>query len=125
MDEAPIPVVDGHNDALLRAWKSGISLRERSDTGHLDLPRMREGGIVAGFFAIFVPARDDEPSDPRSLVVRTPGGYEVPPEGPLQFERARRVADELAAIAERDLDLIRTTAELEACVAAGEPRAIL
>jgi membrane dipeptidase len=125
VDGAPIPVVDGHNDALLRAWTTGISLRERGDDGHLDLPRMREGGIAAGFFAIFVPARDDEPSDPRSLVIRTPDGYEVPPEGPLAFERALRVADELAAIAERDLDLIRTTAELEACVASGEPAAIL
>ena len=51
-----IPVVDGHNDALLRVWRDGGSLRERSEDGHLDLPRMREGGIAAGFFAIFVPA---------------------------------------------------------------------
>lgn len=121
-----IPVVDGHNDALLRAWRSGASLRERSDDGHLDLPRMREGGIAAGFFAIFVPATDEEPPDPRASVVRTEGGYEVPMEEPLPFERAARVAAELAAIAARDLELVRTVRELEACVAGErDPGAVL
>ncbi|HVM56736.1 MAG TPA: dipeptidase [Gaiellaceae bacterium] len=121
-----IPVVDGHNDALLRVWRNGRSLRERDEEGCLDLPRMREGGIVAGFFAIFVPAQDTEPADPRSLVVPTADGYEVPVEQPLPFERAVRVADELAAIAARDLDLVRAVAELERCVGGGPgPGAIL
>ena len=77
-----IPVVDGHNDALLRAWRSGESLRERSDDGHLDLVRMREGGIAAGFFAIFVP-EDDYATDPREAVVVTDDGWEVPFAEPL------------------------------------------
>lgn len=121
-----IPVVDGHNDALLRVWRDGGSLQERSAEGSLDLPRMRAGGIAAGFFAIFVPATDEEPADPRAAVTRTADGYELPLEPPLPFERAVRVADELAAIAERDLELVRTVAELEACLA-GEagPGAIL
>ncbi len=125
MDDRPIAVLDGHNDALLRAWRSGTSLRQRSEEGHLDLPRMQEGGIAVGFFAIFVPVRDEEPADPRRVVVRTAAGYEVPQEGPLPFERAGRVAGELAAIAERDLDLVRTLAELEECLASGGPGAIL
>lgn len=120
-----IPVVDGHNDALLRVWRHGGSLRDRSDDGHLDVPRMREGGIAAGFFAIFVPALGDEPADPRAAVVPTAGGYEVPQEAELPFERAARVADELAAIAERDLELVRTVDELERCVAGERTGAIL
>ncbi len=120
-----IPVVDGHNDALLRVWRTGRSLRERDDEGCLDLPRMREGGIAAGFFAIFVPAEDGVPADPRALVVRTADGYEVPMEAPLPFERAERVADELASIAERDLFLVRTVAELKRCLAGEETGAIL
>jgi len=119
-----IPVVDGHNDALLRVWRSGESLRERGDDGHLDLPRMREGGIAAGFFAIFVP-EDDYTGDPREAVVATDDGWEVPFDGPLTFERASAVAHELAAIAERDLTLIRTIADLERCLAGDEPGAIL
>ncbi len=136
-----IPIVDGHNDALLRVWRRGGSLRERSDDGHLDVPRMREGGIAAGFFAMFVPALDEEPADPRSVLVPdqvatfraatpwTPAtwsyGYEAPMEGRLPFARATRIADELATIAERDLDLVRTTADLERCLAGESVGAIL
>ena len=119
-----IPVVDGHNDALLRAWRSGESLRERSGDGQLDLPRMREGGIAAGFFAIFVPESDGE-RDPRANVVETDDGWEVPFAEPIDLERATSVAHELAAIAERDLTLIRTVADLERCLDGGEPGAIL
>jgi membrane dipeptidase len=119
-----IPVIDGHNDALLRAWRSGESLRERGDDGHLDLPRMREGGIAAGFFAIYVP-EDDYAGDPRANVVATDDGWEVPFDEPVIFERASPIAHELAAIAERDLTLVRTIADLERCVAGDEPGAIL
>jgi membrane dipeptidase len=119
-----IPVIDGHNDALLRAWRSGDSLRERSDDGHLDLVRMQEGGIAAGFFAIFVP-EDDYASDPREAIVVTDDGWEVPFPEALTFDRASAVAQEIAAVAERDLTLIRTIAELERCLAGGEPGAIL
>jgi membrane dipeptidase len=119
-----IPVVDGHNDALLRAWRSGESLRDRSEDGHLDLVRMREGGIAAGFFAIFVP-EDDAEGDPRENVVETEDGWEVPFPEALEAGRGASIAQEIAAIAERDLDLIRTVADLERCIAGGEPAAIL
>jgi membrane dipeptidase len=119
-----IPVIDGHNDALLRVWRSGESLRERSDHGHLDLPRMQEGGIAAAFFAIFVP-EDDAASDRLEKVVETDDGWEVPFSEPLEAGRASAIAQELVAIAERDLTLIRTIADLERCLAGGEPGAIL
>lgn len=51
---------DGHNDLLLRLW-----LRQDADPaggffnglpeGHLDYPRMRQGGFAGGLFAVFVP----------------------------------------------------------------------
>jgi membrane dipeptidase len=107
-----IPVVDGHNDALLRVWRSGGSLRERSAAGQLDVPRMREGGIVAALFACFVPAQDDEPPDPRAGAAEVDGEYDLPLEPPLPFERAVRIAGELVALAERDLRLVRTADEL-------------
>jgi membrane dipeptidase len=120
-----IPVIDGHNDALLRVWRTGRSLRDRDDEGCLDLPRMLEGGIAAGFFAVFVPTEDGAPPDPRSLIVRTADGYEVPMEQPLPFERASRVAGEMVSIAERDLFLVRTVADLKRCLAGEETGAIL
>jgi membrane dipeptidase len=115
-----IPVVDGHNDALLRAWRTGESLHDRSEGGQLDLVRMREGGIAAGFFAIFVP-EDDVATDSREHVVETEDGWEVPFPDALEAGRGASIAQEIAAIAERDLDLVRTVADLERCIASGDP----
>jgi membrane dipeptidase len=120
-----IPVIDGHNDALLRIWRNGGSLLERSEDGHLDVPRMREGGVVAGFFAMFVPAQDDVPADPRSRVIPTDDGYEVSQEEPLPFARGARIADELFVLAERELHIIRTADDLERCIAGEAVGAIL
>src|SRR3954451_22921877 len=56
-----IPVFDGHNDTLLDLPLTGRSFYERSEQGHIDLPRAREGGLGGGFFAVFV--RDPEIAD--------------------------------------------------------------
>lgn len=51
-------VFDGHCDTLLavvgRGEEPGRLLGERSGRGHLDLPRMREGGVGAQVFACYV-----------------------------------------------------------------------
>ena len=56
----PLPIFDGHNDALQSIYlpKTGKarSFFERTAEGHIDLPRMQEGGFAGGFFAIFVPS---------------------------------------------------------------------
>lgn len=63
MSSSPVPIFDGHNDALLRLFKAGDltgkRFFERNSDGHVDLPRCRDGHMVAGFFAIFVPSPDD------------------------------------------------------------------
>jgi len=60
MTASSVPIFDGHNDALLRLFKAGDltgkSFFERGSDGHVDLPRCRDGHMVAGFFAIFVPS---------------------------------------------------------------------
>jgi len=119
-----IPVVDGHNDALLRVWRTGGSLRERSAEGQLDLPRMRDGGIAAGFFAVFVPAEDERPDYSASLR-RTTDGYQIPLDPPLPAGRGEQIAEELAAIFARDLTPVLTVSDLERCVAGDEVGAIL
>ena len=48
------PVFDGHNDALTRDDHADL-VRGR-DGGHLDLPRMRAGGMRGGIFAVFAPS---------------------------------------------------------------------
>ncbi|MCB0051013.1 MAG: membrane dipeptidase, partial [Caldilinea sp.] len=48
-------VIDGHCDSIGDQLENGRWLGDRSDTGHIDLPRLREGGIDAQFFACYVP----------------------------------------------------------------------
>jgi membrane dipeptidase len=65
--QPPIPIFDGHNDTLLSLTATGRSFYERSETGHIDRVRAREGGLIGGFFAVFVPTPD--PDRPRSVEV--------------------------------------------------------
>src|SRR3954462_5382182 len=53
-----ILVFDGHNDALTTEDHAGLG-GGRSG-GHLDLPRMREGGMRGGIFAVFTPTPGEE-----------------------------------------------------------------
>ncbi|GAB4556551.1 MAG: dipeptidase [Anaerolineae bacterium] len=48
-------IIDAHCDTLLEVERGQRSLLERSDRGHIDLPRLREAGVTAQVFALFVP----------------------------------------------------------------------
>jgi membrane dipeptidase len=52
------PVFDGHNDALTSSGHA--SLAQGRDEGHLDVPRMRAGGVRGGIFSVFTSGTDDE-----------------------------------------------------------------
>ncbi|MDQ3539799.1 MAG: dipeptidase [Chloroflexota bacterium] len=65
--QSPVPIFDGHNDTLLSLTATGRSFYERSETGHIDRVRAREGGLIGGFFAVFVPTPD--PDRPRSVEI--------------------------------------------------------
>ena len=47
-------IFDGHCDTLLEVLDGKRRLNERSTEGHIDLPRLREGGVTAQVFAIFI-----------------------------------------------------------------------
>lgn len=51
-----VPVFDGHNDALTRAYNAGLKAQraflEGGADGHIDLPRARAGGFAGGLFAV-------------------------------------------------------------------------
>lgn len=53
-------VFDGHNDAALRLL-AGEDLSRRLEGGHLDLPRMREGGLDGGIFALWSDPESERP----------------------------------------------------------------
>src|SRR5712692_9708389 len=76
-----LPVLVGHNDTLLHLYLpergQGRNFFIRSDKGHIDLPRAREGGLAGGFFAIFVPAATSASRASDAGLTITDTGYEV------------------------------------------------
>jgi membrane dipeptidase len=116
----PFPVFDGHNDTLLNLYLpdrgGGRTFFERSEVGHLDLPRAREGGFGGGFFAVFVPPEQkaDERSPGR-------GDGQLPPA--IEFDYAQRTAMAVAASLFRleaesggQLKIVRTADEIAECL---------
>jgi len=47
--------IDSHIDTVQRVLVMGEDLSKRHDAGHVDIPRLREGGMHAPFFALWVP----------------------------------------------------------------------
>src|SRR5215468_8691704 len=47
--------IDSHIDTIQRVLVMGEDLGERHDVGHVDIPRLSEGGMRAPFFAFWVP----------------------------------------------------------------------
>jgi len=128
---AGFPIFDGHNDALLALELDPgrpDSLLERGTSGHLDLPRAREGGFAGGMFAVFVPSGKRIRPPRKGAADR----YELPMPRPPGLVRAQRVAGKLAAAlfrAERQsggrLEVVRTTQQLRSCLRRGVLAAVL
>ena len=96
------PVFDGHNDALTRADHALIAGGRHG--GHLDLPRMRTGGVRGAIFAVFTAS----PGSAREeLVPRADGVMEFVLADPVPHEVA---AAHATAVAGRLLELERARA---------------
>jgi len=50
-------VIDTHDDTTQRFLDDGFDLGARNATGSIDIPRMKEGGLGAIFFSIWIPSR--------------------------------------------------------------------
>jgi membrane dipeptidase len=119
-------VFDGHNDALTRPDHAGIATGRPG--GHLDLPRMREGGVRGGIFAICAPS----PNPFERPVPRQDGVVEFalaePVSHPEAAAFATRAAGRLAALERAgELRIAREVADLDAAAASddGPPVAVL
>ena len=134
-----IPVFDGHNDTLLDLPLTGRSFFERSEHGHLDLPRAREGGLGGGFFAVFIrdpevvpevaaPGPDGTESDTTAPSARMSRRYSdptrLPP--PMSLEYAQREAMRamarlflLEAASGGEVKVVRTARDLRQCLEDG------
>jgi membrane dipeptidase len=100
-------VVDTHSDTPQRMVFDGFDLGHRDADGHVDIPRLREGGLDAPFFSIWVP----------SSVT-----------GPIAVKRALQQIDAVREQARKhpeDLMLATTVAEIRAAHTQGKIAALM
>lgn len=127
------PIFDGHNDTILDLYRNskGVnrSFFEKSEHGHIDLPRAKEGGLAAGFFAHFVPNLSKEQMMTADNYPGTDNngngglGYEVKKPVGLPYEYATRFAMGMSSLMfniEREsagqAKVVRSVAEIEHCL---------
>lgn len=95
-------VFDGHNDLPWRLRKDGdvkfetLDISKRLSTGHTDLPRLREGGLKAQFWSVYIPS--DQPDPARSVVEQIDIVKRMVEKYPNDFELAL-TADDVERIA--------------------------
>lgn len=116
---------DGHNDALTRP--DHALLATGRPQGHLDLPRMREGGVRGAIFAVFTPSeREPEEALPRDDgVVEFEVAAEVPHRDAAAYAAA--AAGRLLALERAgEVGIARRVADLDkALTSDGPPAAVL
>jgi membrane dipeptidase len=116
-----ISVFDGHNDVLLRLYKSTskdvvTDFLEGEEAGHIDLKKAQAGSLVGGLFALY------SPSVRKSRLPNGQPSPELPP--PLSMDEARQsVVGELAILLKIEraskgaVVMCRTVAEIKAAIA--------
>lgn len=121
-----ISFFDGHNDFLLQLMFTPepreTKWLERSDKGHLDLPRMKEAGFAGGLFAIFVPPiSSGPPPDFAALMANPPYDLPMPPE--MSHDQALPMAMTMAGLLHRmeraapqDFKVCRSASEVRAAI---------
>ncbi|WP_210485308.1 dipeptidase [Microvirga antarctica] len=134
MSRSPLmPVFDGHNDVLLRLMRGKThperDFLEGDNLGHLDLPRMKQGGFVGGFFAVYVPS-EGMSLDIDDLMTKSQYDIPLPPE--LELCRSQQVTVHMSALLLRieraskgAVKVCRTAADIRACLANGTLATIL
>lgn len=134
--EMEASIFDGHNDTLLNLHlpeRGGErSFFGRSDTGHLDLPRARDGNFGGGLFACYVPNPEEDGWNEENSLTITDDGYDMTLAPPLDPAYARRVAEALAESLFRletesggQMKVVRTAGELATCLRDGVLAAVL
>ena len=106
--KSSMPLVDMHTDALYEHIKGRKNILEKSDKGHLDIPRMREAGVTGQLFAIWVSPTDLQPGEFQPFVLK---GCDV--------------FDEVCAKAADDIAPARTPDEFRRVVESGRTAAVL
>jgi membrane dipeptidase len=119
-----VPIIDGHNDVLLRLWlkrspRAAEDFVAGDGLGHMDLPRIKAGHMAGGFFAIFSPSQadyhhdDDDLNPPYDAGVAQKAAL-VATEGMLNLR------DQIVALSGGDVVLCESAAEMRRAMEAGK-----
>jgi membrane dipeptidase len=100
-------VIDTHDDTTQRLLDPAFDLGQRHTDGSIDIPRMREGGLDAIFFSIWIPG--------------TTTGQEAVDHALRQIEAVKRQV----AAHPQDLELVTTADGIRRAVAAGRIAVLL
>jgi membrane dipeptidase len=120
-----VAVFDGHNDAITRDDHALIASGRSG--GHLDLPRMRAGGVRGGIFAVFAPSAEHH----WTPVARDDGVLEIERAAPVPHTEAAAFAAQAAGrllALERagEVRIARSVADIDAArTGDGPPVAVL
>lgn len=131
-----LPIFDGHNDSLHQLYPYTHERVQdffvRHTQGHLDFPRARDGGLGAGFFAVFIPSQATATLPGDMEVIITQNGYEVPLAAPIDpayaFQATMAMTAglfRLEAASAGQIKVVRTVEELSACLHSGVLATIL
>ena len=94
-------VVDGHSDTTPRfedpSWD--FSARHDARDGHMDLPRIREGGLDVQFWSIYMPERERPGDALREALERIDAVHEMAARHPGEVVVAGSVAEIRSAVA--------------------------
>ena len=127
-------VFDGHNDVLLRLHEKQKHLVEMDfilgdGEGHMDLPRLREGGCGGGLFAIYIPNADDLTHLNDLMKGAT---FDVPLPNEIDIHDATPIAMSMAAILHRiekasggAFKICRSTDDIKGCASSGAIAAVM
>lgn len=101
-------VMDGHIHVMSRELLTGVDFGARKTDGHVDLPRLEEGGLDAVFFSIYTP----EPYYPERHEVKN------------TLRAISRARDEIDRNSDR-IELALTASDIERIAASGKIAAFL
>ncbi|MCY4106991.1 MAG: dipeptidase [Chloroflexi bacterium] len=144
MTQKPLPIYDGHNDTILHyaipqvaphyseAFSEFFGYRElvnrdffqRSEQGHIDLPRAKEGGLAGGFWAISpIPEKGEDKQSVASVGAGEDGTFDVPlpPEIPHTYATRFTIAAtsellRMIAASAGQARLVTTADDIVACI---------
>ena len=131
-----MPVFDGHNDVLLRLIRGKThpeqDFLEGDNLGHLDWPRMKKGGFVGGFFAVYVSSAGADSAGIDIDAMMTQPQYDVPLPAELPLASSQQITLHMVAqllrierASKGEVKICTSAADIRHCIDTGKLAAIL